>query len=195
MFALRLINSIDPEIAVHSANYERNFQLLTMAKKLLLLGLLTAAMGLWLLTCFFLLKSRKRSYGWLALAVFGPFGLIGLTMLGDDAPAPGDLHQRFVGKLNIFLRLAYEAGFFVIVWVAAYQLMVLKRDLMILRQAAATGVSPDQIIAQQNASSGMWAFGESLEVMFLVVLLYLLWPACFNVVGGLLRPKASSAVA
>ncbi|HET9130318.1 MAG TPA: hypothetical protein VFO86_05180, partial [Terriglobia bacterium] len=106
-----------------------------------------------------------------------------------------DLYQRFVGGLKIYIRVAYELGFFVIVWVAAYQLMVLKRNLMILRQAAATGVSTDQIIALQNASSGMWAFGESLEVMFLVVLIYLLWPVCFNVVGRLLRPKASAAAA
>jgi hypothetical protein len=36
-----------------------------------------------------------------------------------------------------------------------------------------------------GASSGMWAFGESLEVLFLVVLFYLLWPISFNVLGRL----------
>jgi hypothetical protein len=35
-----------------------------------------------------------------------------------------------------------------------------------------------------GASSGMWAFGESLEVLFLVVLFYLLWPISFNVLAG-----------
>ena len=195
VIAMRLINSIDPEIAAGSANYERNYWLLTRAKNLSMLATMLVLMAFWLLTCFFLLKSKKQPYGWLPLALLGWIGLIVMTMLRNNAPAPGDLYQRFVGGLKIYIRVAYELGFFVIVWVAAYQLMVLKRNLMILRQAAATGVSPDQIITQQNASSGMWAFGESLEVMFLVVLMYLLWPVSFNVVGSLLRPKPSAAAA
>jgi hypothetical protein len=193
--AMRLINSIDPEIAAGSANYERNYWLLTLAKNLSLLATLLVVMGLWFLTCFFLLKSKKRSYKWLPLALFGPFGLMILIMLRDNAPAPGDVYQRFIGKLKIYLRVAYELSFFVIVWAGAYQLMVLKRNLMILREAAAAGVSTTQIIAQQNASGGMWAFGESLEVMFLVVLIYLLWPVCFNVVGRLLKPQTSPTAA
>jgi hypothetical protein len=153
-----------------------------------MLALLVVIMGLWFLTCFFLVKSKKRSYGWLPLAMLGPFGLIILTVLSDNAPAPGDLYQQFVGKLKIYLRVSYELGFFVVVWVGAYQAMVLKRDLMIMYEAAATGTSA-QIINQQNASSGMWAFSESLEVLFLVVLFYLLWPICFNVVGRFPRLK------
>jgi hypothetical protein len=82
-----LINSIDPELAAGHANYERNYQLLSMAKNLSMLALLLVIMGLWFLTCFFLIKSKKRSYGWLPLAVLGPFGLIILTMLSDNAPA------------------------------------------------------------------------------------------------------------
>jgi hypothetical protein len=70
--------------------------------------------------------------------------------------------------------------------------MVLKRDLMILYESATTGISTAQIIDRQNASSGMWAFSEGLEVLFLVVLFYLLWPICFNVVGRLPRLWASS---
>ena len=118
-----------------------------------------------------------------------------MTILRDNAPAPGDLYQRFMSKLKIYLRVAYELTLFVLVWIGAYQAMVLKRDFMIMRQAAATGVSTAQIIAQQNASSGMWAFGESLEVMFLVVLFYLLWPIFFNMAGRLLRPQAAAAEA
>jgi cell division protein FtsX len=101
-------------------------------------------------------------------------------------------YQQFVGKLKIYLRVAYELSFFVVVWVGAYQAMVLKRDLMIMYEAAAIGTSTAQIINQQNASSGMWAFSESLEVLFLVVLFYLLWPICFNVVGRLPRLWAFS---
>jgi hypothetical protein len=195
VFAMRLINSIDPEIAVRSANYERNYWLLTRAKNLSILATMLVLMGLWFLTCFFLLKSKKQSHGWLPLALLGWLGLIIMTMLRDTAPAPEDLHQRFVGKLKIYTRAAYELIFFVIAWVGAYQAMVLKRDFMILRRSAATGVPTAQIIAQQNASSGMWAFGESLEVMFLVVLFYLLWPFFFNVAGRLLRPQTATAEA
>jgi hypothetical protein len=192
VLAGRLINSINPEIAARFPNYERNFQLLSLAKILSMLAVLLVIIGLWFLTCFFLIKSRKRSYRWLPLAMLGPFGLIILTMLSDNAPAPGDLYQQFVGKLKAYLRVAYELSFFVVVWVGAYQIMVLKRDLMIMYEAATTGVSTAQIINLQNASSGMWAFSEGLEVMFLVVLCYLLWPICFNVVGSLSRRWAAA---
>jgi hypothetical protein len=78
------------------------------------------------------------------------------------------------------------------VWVGAYQAMMLKRELMIMYEAATTGTSTAQIIDQQNASSGMWSFGEGLDVLFLVVLCYLLWPICFNVLGRLPRRWASA---
>jgi hypothetical protein len=58
---------------------------------------------------------------------------------------------------------------------------------MIMYQAATTGVSTAQIIEQQNASSGMWAFSEGNECMYLVVLFYLLWPVGFNALGNLLK--------
>ena len=187
-----LINSIDPEIAARTSNYERNYRLLNLAKTLSVLAVLLVIMGLWFLTCFFLVKSKKRSYGWLPLAMFGPFGLIILTLLSNNASAPGDLYQQFIGKLKIYLRVAYELGFFVVVWVGAFLTMVLERDLMIIYEAATTGTSTAQIIDQQNATSGMWAFREGLEVLFLVVLFYLLWPICFNAVGRLPRPWTST---
>src|SRR5690349_563305 len=112
VFAMRLINSIDPEIAVRSANYERNYWLLTRAKNLSILATMLVLMGLWFLTCFFLLKSKKQSHRWLPLALLGWLGLIIMTMLRDTAPAPEDLHQRFVGKLKIYTRAAYELIFF-----------------------------------------------------------------------------------
>ena len=186
VLAPMLINLIDPEIAVRYPNYERNFRLLSLAKSLSMLAVLLVVIGLWFLTCFFLVKSKKRSYGWLPLTLLGPFGLIILALLSNNAPAPGNLYQQFVGKLKIYLRVGYELCFFVVVWVGAYQSMVLKRNLMIMYEAATTGISTAQIINQQNASSGMWAFGEGLEVFFLVVLFYLLRPICFNAVGRLL---------
>jgi hypothetical protein len=54
---------------------------------------------------------------------------------------------------------------------------------MIAYQAATTGLSIAQIMDQQNASSGMWAFAEGNEVIFLVVLFYLLRPIVFSIVG------------
>ena len=187
VLAALLINSIDPEIAAGYANYERNYRLLSLAKTVSVWAVLLVIMGLWFLTCFFLVKSKQRSYGWLPLAMLGPFGLSILNMLSDKAPAPADLYQRFIGKLKNYPRIAYELGLFVVVWVGAFLTMVLKRDLMIIYEAATTGTSTAQIIDRQNASSGMWAFREGLEVLFLVVLFYLLWPICFNALGRLPR--------
>src|SRR4249920_3686518 len=96
VFAGMLINLINPEIAAGYPNYERNYRLLSLAKNLSLLAVLLVVIGSWLLTCFFLIKSKKRSYVWLPLGLLGPFGLIILTLLADDAPAPGDLYQQFV---------------------------------------------------------------------------------------------------
>ena len=187
VLAAVLINLIDPEIAAGTSNYERNYRLLSLANNFSMLAALLVAMGLWFLTCFFLVRAKERSYGWLPLAMLGPFGLIILTLLSNNASAHGDLYQQFIGKLKIYLRVAYELGFFVVVWVGAFLTMVLERDLMIIYEAATTGTSTAQIIDQQNASSGMWAFREGLEVLFLVVLFYLLWPICFNALGRLPR--------
>jgi hypothetical protein len=187
-----LFISINPEIAAGHPNYERNYWLLDQVKTLCMLAVLLGNIGLWFLTCFYLVKSKKQSYVWLSLAMLGPFGFIILTMLRDKAPALGDLYQQFVGKLNLYLRVAQEFCFFVIVWLVAFQIMILKRDLMILYQAAVTGVSTEQIIDQQNASSGMYAFSEGLEVLYLVVLFYLLWPICFNAVGRLTKSGAAA---
>ena len=159
------------------------------------MAFLMVIVSLWFLTSIFLVKSKKRSYGWLPLAMLGPLGLIVLTLLSDNAPGPADLYQQFVGKLKLYLRVAYELIFFLVVWVGAFQTMVLKRDLLIMYEAATTGISTAQIIDRQNASSRMWAFSEGLEVLFLVVLFYLLWPICFNLAGRLPRLWASAKMA
>ena len=185
VFCGLLINSIDPEIAAGSPNYERNFRLLTIAKGVSMLAAFLTITVLWFLTCFFLIQSKNRSCGWLSLGALGPFGLIVLMMLRDQSLRPKGLYEEFVGKLKIYQRVAYEIVFFVIVWVVAYEVMVFKREIMIMLESARTGVSTAQIIDLQNASSGMWSFSEGLEVLFLVILFYLLWPICFNLVGRL----------
>lgn len=181
-----LSSSINPEIAARYPNYyTRIYRLLDLARNLSFWATLLAIIGLWLLTCFFVIKSKQKSYLWLSVAVLGPFGFIILSVLNDRAPSPGDLYQQFVGHLRIYLRIPYELGFCAVVWDLAYRLMVLKRNLMILLQSAATGVSTAEIINQQSASSGMWAFSEGNEVMYLVVLFYLLWPLGFNAAARL----------
>lgn len=180
-----LFNMIDPEVAAGHPNYETNYRLLGLVKHLALLLTLALIGAVWLLACFFLLKSKKQSFLWLALAALGPFGLAILTMLGDKAPDPRDRYRAFLRQLKPHARVVLELCIFVAVWVIAYQAMVLKRNLMITLQAAASGVSEAKIIEQQAASSGMWAFGEGNEVLYLVALLYLLWPLLFNVASRL----------
>ena len=112
-------------------------------------------------------------------------------MLNERAVAETDRHARFVRSLNRFARVGYEVCAFVVIWLLAYQAMVLKRNLMIIYQSATTGISTSQIVATQNASSGMWAFAEGIEVMFMVVLFYLLRPIVFNIVGRVAATMAS----
>jgi hypothetical protein len=178
-----LFSLINPEIAAGHPNYVRNYHLLSLLKIVTLWASLVGVAVLWLLVCLLVIRSKKRSHLWLFLAALGPFGFAVLAMLNDRAPAETDWHARFVRNLNRFVRAGYELCTFVIVWVLAYEAMVLKRTLMIRLEAATTGISTAQVIDRQNASGGMWAFAEGMEVMYLVVLLYLLWPIVSNIVG------------
>ena len=187
-----LFSMINPEIAAGHPNYARNFHLLNLLKGGLALAGAAGVFVLWLLVCFLVIRSKKRSQLWLFLAAFGPFGLAVLAMLNDREPAETDRYARFVGKLNWVVRAGYEICLFVIVWMLAYEAMVLKRTLMIRYEAARTGVSVAQIIDTQNASGGMWAFAEGMEVLYLVALLYLLWPMVFNGVGRVAGNMASA---
>jgi hypothetical protein len=102
-----------------------------------------------------------------------------------------DRYARFVRGMNRFVRVGYEVCAFVIIWLLAYQAMVLKRNLMIMYESATTGISTALILDRQNASSGMWAFAEGMEVMFIVVLLYLIRPILFNVVSRVAATMAT----
>jgi hypothetical protein len=178
-----LSNLINPEIAAGHQNYARNYQILNTLKIMIFLASAACGAVLWMMACLVVIRSKKRSYLWLLLAVLGPFGIAVLAMLRDRAPLETDRYARFVRNLNGYVRVGYEVCTFVIVWVVAYEAMVLQRTLMIRFEAAATGVSTAQIIDLQNASSGMWAFAEGNEVMFLVAVLYLLRPMIFSFVS------------
>jgi hypothetical protein len=181
---------IDPELARGGADYVRNFRLLELTRKGALTTMAGLALALWVLTCYLVLKSRQRSLWWLLLAAAGPFGFIVIVMLEDRAPASYDLYQQFIRQLKLYWRVPIEIAAFVTVWSLAFELMVLKRDLMIRYESFMSGTPAATIIDLQNQSSGMWAFSEGNEVIYLVVLIYLLWPVFFNVVGQLLKRRA-----
>jgi hypothetical protein len=187
-----LFSLINPEIAAGHPDYVRNYHYLSLVKAMLLLA--TGALGasLWLLVCFLVIRSKERSSWWILFAALGPFGFAILAILDDRAPAETDRYARFVSNQNRFVRAGYEVCTFVMIWLLAYQAMVLKRTLMIAYESATTGVSTAQIIDLQNASSGMWAFGEGMEVMYVVVVLYLMWPIVFNLVGRMAASMASA---
>lgn len=184
---------IDPEMARGHAEYVRTYQLLDRVR----LGVLIAAAGLavllWSACCYLVLTSRGRSLRWLALATAGPFGFSLIAMLKDLVPSPGDRYQRFIGGLKMYSRASFELAVLVAIWVLTYEAVVVKRDLMIGFESLMTGTSTSSIMAQQNASSGMWAAGEGMEQLYLVVLVYLLWPIAFNVAGYIVMPKRSGS--
>ena len=189
-----LFNRINPESAAGHPNYVRNFHFLSFLQHMSFLAMLVVVAILWLLVCFLVIRSKQQSSSWLFLAALGPFGFAILAMLRDRAPAETDRHERFVRNLNWFVRAGYQVCVFVILWMLADQVMVLKRNLMISYESAGTGMSTAQIIDQQNASSGMWAFGEGMEAMYMVVLPYLIWPVVFNLVfNGVARVAAMMA--
>jgi hypothetical protein len=169
---------INPEWAVHTAHYVLIFSALQGLKRLLMFASLGTTVVLWVVVFLLILKGKGRSSWWAALAALGPFGLAFLAML-DDAD-PQDAYSRWRAGQGLLFRAAAEAVFFFAAWSAAYELVVLWRNARILAESAFTGASVAQIVAVQNASSGMWAFGEGLEEIFLVALVYLAWPFVFN---------------
>ena len=183
-----LFRLIDPELARGHADYVRDYRMLELARQGALMAAAGLALVLWASTCYLVLKSRQRSLRWLSLAAAGPFGFMFIAMLEDRSPAPDDLYQQFIRKLKMYWRVPLEIALFVSVWFLAYESVVLKRELMISFESFSTGTPATTIIARQTASSGMWAAGEGLEEIYLVTLIYLLWPIFFNL-GQLFRPR------
>ena len=177
-----LFSLINPEIAAGHPNYVLNYHLLNLLKIMSFWASVAGVAVLWVLVCLLVIRSKQRSYLWLFLAALGPLGFAALASLNDRTTEETDSYTRFVRKLNWFARAVYELLSFVIIWELAWQVMVLKSTLMIRYEAATTGVSTTQIISLRDASSGMWAFGEGMEVMYLAVLLYLLRPIVFRIV-------------
>ncbi len=172
---------INPESAAGHPDYARNFHRLTDLKLLIFFGSLASVVALFVSVFILVIRSKRRSLFWLFLAFWGPIGFSILAMLDDLSPAAEtDSYERFVCRLNRFVRVGYEVCAFVLIWQVAYSIMVAKRMLMIAYEAGTTGVSTAQIMDIRDASSGMWAFGEGNEVMYFVILLYLLRPIAFR---------------
>lgn len=184
-----LSSLIDPDVAAGHPNYERNYWLLSQLKSLCLLGALAVDAALWILTCLLLVRSKRRSRGWLALSLLGPFGLIGLSMLRDLDPDADDAHEEFTRRMRTWWRAVYEACKFVIAWLAAFAAMQVISYLVILRESAVSGLSVAKIVEIRDASSGMYAFSEGLVVLYLVPLLYLVWPIGWNVAASFLKRR------
>src|SRR5262250_3134503 len=90
MLGAFLSNLINPEIAAGHPNYARNYHLLTFVKNLSFLASGAVAGLLWLLSCFLLIRSKRRSLWWLPFAALGPVGFAVLAMLTDKAPSATD---------------------------------------------------------------------------------------------------------
>lgn len=178
-----LFSAINPEAAAGHPDYVRNYHRLHLLKMFSMWGSFALIAALWLLVCFLAICSKKRSPLWLLLAAFGPIGFAVLTALDDRDPAGNDSYTQFQRRLNRFLRAAWEPGFFVAAWMLATEVMTLHQNWMIHLESARTGLSPAQIVNIRDASGGMWAFSEGNEVMYLVVLFYLLLPLIFRIVS------------
>ena len=186
-----LFSVINPEIAAHTKSYVFYWHLLNGLKIGIFWGMLAVVFVMWLLVCFQVIRAKNRSGEWLLLAWLGPVGLAILAMLKDRDAVQTDPYSRFVDKLNWFLRACYEVATFWVFWELAYRIMLLKSNVMIRVEAARSGMTRAQVIDLHNASGGMWAFSEGLEIMFFVVLLYLLRPVVFNLGARLATNTAS----
>jgi len=183
---------INPEWAAGHPDYVRNYHLLNLLKLTFMFGSMAVVGVLWVLVCFLVVRSKKRSYLWLFLAALGPLGFAVLASLTDPTATEPDSYTRFLRKMNWLVRAGYEVLSFLIIWELAWQAMILKSTLMVRYEAFTTGVSVAQIMSVRDASSGMWAFGEGMEVMYLAVLFYLLRPIAFRMVAHVAAARSSS---
>ena len=101
---------------------------------------------LWVLVCFLVVRSKKRSLVWVLFAALGPLGFVVLASLNDRTATEPDSYTRFLRKMNTPVRAGYEVLSFLIIWELAWQAMILMSTLMVRYEAFTTGVSVAQII-------------------------------------------------
>jgi hypothetical protein len=188
IIAAQIFAAINPELAAGHANYARNYALLDHARRVALLGGPVLAGVLWLLSGFWLLRAKLRRGAWLWLAVLGAPGFALLSALLDRSPpAPNDAYRRQLARLPLVLRILYEVVRFAALTFVTMQLIEWWNDGTALFEATRRGVALAVVLAERDASSGMWAFGDAMRAGFLFVLIYALWPAGYNTMAGLIR--------
>jgi len=178
-----LFSLINPDLAAGHPNYVRNWHLLNSLKTGVLWGMFATALALYLLGSYLVIRSKSQCSLWLILAALGPLGFAILSVLNDRVPSQSDCYSRFLRSMNWILRAGYEVVSFIMISALAWNVMLLKRYTIIKYQSITSGMSTAQIIAIQDASSGMWAFSEGFEIMFFVIVLYVLRPILFNLVA------------
>jgi len=180
--------AIDPELARGHANYVRNFALLQHLRVGVVVVALMLVVALWLLACLWQLRARSQRSTWLVLALFGPFGFAALMVLPDrSTAAPADAYRRQVTGLPNLLRILYEILRFAVFAFVAMQLIEWLDDGTALLEASRRGIPLAEVIAERDASAGMWGFGDMVRAGCVFVLLYALWPAVCNAVAWLIR--------
>ena len=198
MLSMGIFEAIDPELARGHDHYVRNFALLDQLRRDVLPAGLLLAGALWTLGCMWLLRAKSQSMAWLLLAVLGPLGLVVIVALPDRSLlAPGDaLREQPRRAAQLLLRVLYEVVRFAAVAWVSMQLVEWYEDGTARLEATRRGMTLAQVLAERDASSGMWAFGDMMRAAFVFVLIYAFWPAGSNAVARLIRrlprPRAAT---
>lgn len=188
MLSVQLFQAIDPELAAGHANYVLNYWLLDHARRIVLLGGLVLAVVLWLLSGFWLLRAKSRRGAWLLLSLLGAPGFALLSALSDRSPpSPDDVYRRQLARLPTVVRVLYEVVRFAALCFVTMQLVEWWNDGTAFLEATRRGVALAVVLAERDASSGMWAFGDLNRAAFLFVLIYMLWPFGYNAAARLIR--------
>jgi len=190
MLAAGIFDAINPELAAGHADYARNYALLEHLRNGVPLAAVALLGALWLLACIWLLRAKSRRRAWLWLALVGSAGFAVLTALSDHSPlTPNDAYGRQLARLPKLLRVLYEVVRFAAFVAVAWQLVEWLDYGTALLEATRRGVPLAGVLAERDASSGMWAFGDAVRAAYLFVLLYALWPVGCNTVAWLIRRR------
>lgn len=184
---------IDPEMAARHANYERNYRLLESLRAAVLSGTFLSVLSLWFAMCLLLLKEKRRSLLWAVLGMLGPLGLAFIAALKSGEDDPADAYRGFVARLGPLSRIGYEVLLFVGIFALAMAAVSIHSDVMIAWAAHVQHVPVEQILQERDASSGMYAFSEAMEALYLIACLYFLVPPATNGLHRLLRRSGPPA--
>ena len=185
---------IDPEIAARHANYERNYRLLESIRSAVFHGALLVMLALWFAACVFLARTKDRSVLWATFGVLGPLGFAVIAALRSRAGQPEGPYQSFIARLGTATHIAFELLLFVAIVSLSIAAVSLHEDVMIAWAAHAQGVSVEEIVRERDASSGMYAFSELLETIYVIVCLYFVVPLVANGIHRILQGQRVSTV-